>query len=468
MALVFYDTETTGKAFAFDQIVQFAGIRTDHDLNEVARFETRSRLMPHVVPSLEAIIKNRLSPTQLTDIAAPSHYAMSQEIYRTLLAWSPAMFIGFNNVGFDEHMLRHMLYKTLLPPYLTNTNKNNRTDVLKMARATTIFEPGALTIPTDAQGRYVFDLVSLARANGFYSHRPHDAVSDAEATLHLARIIMNEAPSVWSTFMRFSQKSAVIAFVNEEVIFNLTDFYSGRAYSWLVTCLGPSPSVSSDLIVFDLQVDPDDLIGLDEEDLVERLQDMPKPLKRLKANACPIIGHADEAPEIASAGYLDQDERERRVRLIRETPGFRKRLISAFETLQPTWPEPVHVEQRIYQSFTSDADHAILKTFHNAAWADRPAILAKISDTRLRALGLELIYLEAPYVLPDDIRQQHQQSHYRRVLDHDRAPGYTTLFSALSALESHLPSCDPEDLALLTEHQEFLRNLQQQMQDRAA
>ena len=47
MPYVFYDTETTGTATAFDQIFQFAAIRTDDDLHGLERFNIRCRLLPH-------------------------------------------------------------------------------------------------------------------------------------------------------------------------------------------------------------------------------------------------------------------------------------------------------------------------------------------------------------------------------------------------------------------------------------
>ena len=46
MSFIFYDTETTGTHSAFDQILQFAAVRTDDDLQEIERFEVRSRLLP--------------------------------------------------------------------------------------------------------------------------------------------------------------------------------------------------------------------------------------------------------------------------------------------------------------------------------------------------------------------------------------------------------------------------------------
>ena len=48
---MFYDTETTGIETAFDQILQFAAIRTDDDLNELGCFNIRCRLLPHIIPS---------------------------------------------------------------------------------------------------------------------------------------------------------------------------------------------------------------------------------------------------------------------------------------------------------------------------------------------------------------------------------------------------------------------------------
>ena len=44
MTFIFYDTETTGTQTAFDQILQFAAIRTDDELNELDRFDIRRHL----------------------------------------------------------------------------------------------------------------------------------------------------------------------------------------------------------------------------------------------------------------------------------------------------------------------------------------------------------------------------------------------------------------------------------------
>ena len=65
MTFVFYDTETTGTDTTFDQILQFAAILTDDNLNELDRFEIRCRLMPHVIPAPGALRVTKVRPRQI-------------------------------------------------------------------------------------------------------------------------------------------------------------------------------------------------------------------------------------------------------------------------------------------------------------------------------------------------------------------------------------------------------------------
>ena len=58
---VFYDLETTGINPAFDQILQFAAVRTDLDFNEIDRYQYRLELRNDVIPQPGALIVNRLN-----------------------------------------------------------------------------------------------------------------------------------------------------------------------------------------------------------------------------------------------------------------------------------------------------------------------------------------------------------------------------------------------------------------------
>ena len=116
MSFVFYDTETTGTNTAFDQILQFGAIKTDHELRELDRFEIRCSLLPYVVPSPGAMRVTGVTVDQLIDPDLPSHYQMVRAIKAKLDEWSSAIFIGHNSMTFDEHLLRQALYKTLHGP----------------------------------------------------------------------------------------------------------------------------------------------------------------------------------------------------------------------------------------------------------------------------------------------------------------------------------------------------------------
>lgn len=58
---LFYDLETTGLNKCFDQVVQFAAIRTNTQFHELERYSTLVKLRPDVIYSPEAIMTNRIS-----------------------------------------------------------------------------------------------------------------------------------------------------------------------------------------------------------------------------------------------------------------------------------------------------------------------------------------------------------------------------------------------------------------------
>ncbi len=207
MAYVFFDCETTGTHTAYDQIVQFAAIFTDDELHELDQFEIRSRLLPHIVPSPRAMWVNGITARDLTNEKYPSHYEMVIKIHEKFASWSPAFFIGFNSITFDEHLLRQAFYKTLHPIYLTNTGGNARCDAMRLLQATSVFAQNAISVPTSETNRRTFRLDRVARANGFDQGNAHDAMCDVQATIHLCRRLANRAPNLWSSAIRLSRKN---------------------------------------------------------------------------------------------------------------------------------------------------------------------------------------------------------------------------------------------------------------------
>lgn len=458
MSFVFYDTETTGINTSFDQILQFAAIRTDAELNEIDRFEVRSRILPGVLASPHALKVTGVRAAQLVDPEIPSHYEMMSQIQERLLSWSPALFIGYNSIEFDEHLLRHSLYKTLHLPYLTNTNGNSRSDVMRMVQATHLFCPDALTIPRGANGKFSFKLDQVAPANGFDHANAHDALADVEATIFLCQLVAERASEIWSSFMRFSRKASVADHLAAEPIFCFSDFYFGKPFSCLATGLGSATSSDARYYIFDLAVDPDELMCMDNEKLVKRLAASPKPVRSVRCNASPMLMPAEDAPAFVSARALDDDELQRRTERLRNDAQFCKRLIALTEQSKKADAVSPHAEEQLYDGFFPDGDQELLAQFHDVAWEHRPAIVTRLEDPRLRQLGLQLIHAERPDVLEEQDRFHLDHLAASRLMSDGKKLPWLTAHKAKEEFESLIANAAHDEKEFLLEHLALARD----------
>ena len=456
MGFVFYDTETTGTNTYFDQILQLAAIKTDHELSELDRFEIRCRLLPYVVPSPGAMLITGVGPSQFTDSALPSHYEMVRAIKAKLDEWTPAVFLGHNTLSFDEHLLRQAFYKTLHAPYLTNTKNNCRADSLRMVQCVDLYAPGVVTIPVDDNRQPSFRLDRLAPANGFNHGATHDAMGDVEATVHLCRLLAERADSYWSNFVRFAQKSAVLDFVQDEEFFCFTGIYFGKTYSWMVCRIGENPDYAVKQLVFNLAVDPEELALLDNDALVIRLTEQPKPVRAIRANASPALLPYDDTPSHLRAAMPDEHVLRGRAARIRSDEHFARRLVSAFLSTCPAQTPSVHVEEQIYDSFASDTDQSLMDRFHTVDWKARPRLLESLSDPRAKILGERLLHVEAPAVLPSTVRASLDIATARRLMGADGSVPWLTLPTALTDTRDMLAVAKGAAAILLGELQDYL------------
>jgi exodeoxyribonuclease-1 len=167
MPIIFYDTETTGTRTSFDQILQFAAIKTDNEFNVLDKFNVRCRLLPYIVPAPGALLVTGVTVADIT--ACPlSHFEMMRQVHAKMHEWSEggAVFVGWNSMRFDETLLRQAYYQTLLPVYQTNTNGNGRADMMRMAQVVSACAPNSLAIPLQADGKRAFKLGLIATGVG--------------------------------------------------------------------------------------------------------------------------------------------------------------------------------------------------------------------------------------------------------------------------------------------------------------
>ena len=402
MTFVFYDLETTGISPAFDQPLQFAAILTDADFKEVERINLRCRIAPHIIPSPWALAVTGLRPAQLDDPTLPSLLEFTQEIAHLIEKWSPAIWTGFNSIRFDEEMLRQAFYQNLRPDiFATQFSGNTRFDILTAIYAVWHREPDLLEWPVDETGRVRFKLDRIAPLNGFSGHNAHDALGDVEATIHIARLIAQRAPTLWVELLDNRDKAHVQARLERFQPMALIERFGGGAPRATLGCFcGYSASNPNQAAFFDLEAaDPAELLNADDAVLFAAVDASPKIIRSLSINKSPALLSLP-APT---------DAQWRHAEVIANAPEFRARVARALAARFPEDPTapPPPVEEQIFGGFYSHADKALLMEFQRADWRARQEIVAALSDARLRQLGSRLVAFYAPELLSQTERARY-------------------------------------------------------------
>lgn len=393
MPFVFYDLETSGTSPAFDQPLQFAAILTDDDLAPLDQVDIRCRLSPHILAAPWALAVTGVTPEMLTDPSLPSCFELMQTIADLIDRWAPATWVGFNSISFDEEMLRQSLYQHLHPsPYLTQMNGNDRLDILRLVYSVWELAPDALVWPTDENGRHIFKLDRLAPANAITHHDAHDAHGDVLATLHLAKLIRDRAPSVWEQALRNRSKNQVNDLLEMGQPLRLVErFGAAPPRSYFGAYAGRSSSNTNAVGFLDLeQIDPGDLALASDDELFEAVDGTPKLVRTVTVNKVPNLFQVDA---------LDPVIADRADRLATMTD-LHDRIGAALAARFADREASINVEEQIYQGFYTSADQRLLEQFQAAEhWEDRLHILDGIQDERARQLGRRLIFLNRPDLL---------------------------------------------------------------------
>src|SRR5690554_5801270 len=133
-SIYWHDYETFGSDPRRDRASQFAGIRTDLDLNEIDEpLMVYCRPAPDYLPHPEACLITGITPQQAQQHGVPEaefiariHQQFSQP--GTCVA-------GYNNIRFDDEVTRQLLYRNFHDPYEREwKHGNSRWDIIDMLR----------------------------------------------------------------------------------------------------------------------------------------------------------------------------------------------------------------------------------------------------------------------------------------------------------------------------------------------
>lgn len=205
---LFYDIETTGLNFCFDQVLQFAAIRTDLELREISRYDLQVKLRDDVVPAPEAILTHRIGIGHCHQHGISELEAMTtiHQLFNT----PGTMSLGYNTLGFDDEFLRFAFYRNLLPPYTHQYAQNcSRMDIYPLTILHYLFKPDVLIWP-EHQHQISLKLELLNQANQLALGQAHNAMADVEATLALARKFFNHRET-WDYMTQYFDKNTDLA-----------------------------------------------------------------------------------------------------------------------------------------------------------------------------------------------------------------------------------------------------------------
>jgi len=458
MPTIIYDTETSGINTSFDQILQFAAILADDNLQELEAYSVRCRRLPHIVPSPGALLVTGMKPEEI-EHQELSHFQMATEIHKRLDDWSHggARIAGYNSLRFDEPILRQTFYQNLLPIYQTNTGGNSRIDIMRMLQACSTLAPDALVIPTDEEHLPTFRLSEVCRANSIELNFAHEATSDARATLAIARLIRERAPDIWAAMLDNADRKAIERRLAIPIS-ALCRHYMRKSTCQPVTEAARNTFDNLEIAVFNLEYDPEPYLGANAEEWLSIINGIDSPIHILRSNSQPMLFVPELTPREVRAKWLTRSVLESRAALILSARSMRANLGHAMASRYKKGQRVGAVETRIFERFPDNQDTLQLKLFHDSGWEVRSQMLDTFHDDRFRELCTRLVYYERPDLLSNSDRTQMKAFVRFRLMTNDDVP-WNTIPKALHEVTTLREFASGKSLSRLTDIEVYLRQL---------
>jgi exodeoxyribonuclease I len=465
-----HDYETFGRFPRRDRPSQFAGIRTDADLNEIGTpLMHYCRPAPDYLPDPEACLLTGILPQTCLEQGLPEpEFAAAIEHE---LAQPGTVGVGYNSIRFDDEVTRHLFWRNLIDPYAREwQNECGRWDLLDVVRCMYALRPEGIEWPKHEYGRVSFKLEHLTKANGLAHEAAHDALSDVRATIALARLIKQQQPKLWDFCLKLRKKDAVWAEIGlgaPRPFLHVSGMYGvERGCIAVVWPLGAHPVNKNELIVWDLAHDPSELFGLTADQIRERMfvkvEDLPEgttrlPIKTIHVNKSPVvIGNLKTLPaERAAQWGVDMDAALRHAALAAAQTPLPKSLWSAVFA-RPTPERAADVDEDLYGGFVGNTDRRTLDRLRGLS-PDKLAKAVAFDDARLEELLFRYRARNFAQTLSDDELARWEA--HRAAQLHEGIGGGMTLaafFERIDALSENADERGEEILGALYDYAEMI------------
>lgn len=462
-----HDYETFGADPVRDRPSQFAGVRTDADLNIIEEpLVIYCRPSDDYLPSPEACLITGITPQQALQEGWPETDFIRQ--INEAFSQPGTCVVGYNNLRFDDEVTRHTLYRNLRDPYAREwQNGNSRWDIIDMVRLTYALRPEGIKWPRKEDGSPSFRLEDLTRANGISHTQAHDAMSDVEATLALARLIREKQPRLFEFALNNKDKQSARAMLDSAAmkpVFHVSSKYpASLGCCALVAPVAEHPDNQNLVIVYDLREDPTELLQASPEQIRERVFTSQAelgegtsrfPLKGVQLNKCPVLAPAIMLKTLSAeklAGLqLDGDRLRRHLAMLRESGDLAQRVADAFARTPPG--DRTDPDEQLYSGgFISRTDREKLNWVLQQTPEELGGLEVRFEDERLQEMLFRYRARNYPETLTDEEQERWEAFRRQRLMEPGK--GWLSLEAFGQELQrlAGLPDMPPEKMHILEE-----------------
>lgn len=420
----FFDYETFGTHPGLDRPCQFAGVRTDSELNIIGEPLVIYCQVPNdYLPAPEACLITGITP-QLANAKGLPEPEFIAKIHAELSQPNTCA-VGYNNVRFDDEVTRYTLYRNFFDPYAWSyANNNSRWDLLDVMRAAYALRPDGMVWPLKDDDSPSFKLEELAKANGIEHTQAHDAMSDVYATIGLAKKLKTAQPRLFDYLFNHRKKNNLVPLVdivNLKPLLHISGMFSAwqGCASWVVP-IAWHPHNPNAVVAIDLAKDVSVLFDLDAEALKTRLytkhsdlgpNELPVPIKVIHLNKCPVLAEAKVLrPEDAERLGIDRAQCLANLQALKADTHLREKIHALYATPSPPI-DNANVDCALYAGFFDNADKAAMQIIRETKPENLPALELHFADQRIAPLLFRYRARHYPNTLNE---QEAQRWNYHR------------------------------------------------------
>lgn len=425
--MYWHDYETTGTDAARDRPAQFAGIRTDLELNVLSESPVLyCKLSDDILPVPEAMLVTGIGPSELTQKGLSEDRFIGTIL--TEFSQPGTCVVGYNNLRFDDEFTRHTLYRNLLDPYAREwQGGNSRWDIIDLVRMCYALRPEGIEWPIGETGLPSFRLEKLTNANGISHEDAHDALSDVRATIALSALIRNRQPRLYDFLFQLRKKQKVLSQLyplGKAPVVHVSSMYpAAHGCLTVVLPMAAHPKNTNGVIAYDLTIDPTPLIELNAEDIRHKVftqkDQLPEgqeriPLKTIHINRCPAVAPLNALTE-ANCERLEIDLEYclTNMRKLQSASGVVEKIQDAFNAVE--LPQETDPDLMLYRGgFFSSADRALMDGIVSSTPDALRNLHPEFHDDRLDEMVFRYRARNHPEYL--SVEERKRWNAYRRVL----------------------------------------------------